>query len=77
MLQTVDMGERSIDAYRGIAPNAMLDELVKLAHGLRAFRAPQLDATPYGGGVSELLRSTVPLLNGLGLVTDWKIVRGD
>jgi hypothetical protein len=27
-------------------------------------------------GVSELLRSGVPLLNDLGLVVHWKIIRG-
>jgi trehalose synthase len=36
-----------------------------------------VNATPYGGGVSELLRSTVPILNNLGLVADWKTISGD
>ena len=31
----------------------------------------------YGGGVSELLRSVVPLLNDQGLVAHWRIVNGD
>src|SRR5690606_10774462 len=31
----------------------------------------------YGGGVSELLRSVVPLLNDLGMLADWKIISGD
>ena len=36
-----------------------------------------INATPYGGGVSELLRSVVPLLNDQGLVADWRIISGD
>jgi trehalose synthase len=36
-----------------------------------------VNATPYGGGVSELLRSSVPLYNSLGLIADWKIISGD
>jgi hypothetical protein len=48
-----------------------------VAEGLRGARVLQLNATPYGGGVSELLRSGVPLLNDLGLVCDWKIISGD
>jgi trehalose synthase len=36
-----------------------------------------VNATPYGGGVSELLRSVVPLLNDLGVIADWKIISGD
>jgi trehalose synthase len=77
MLETVDVGERSIEAYRGVAPDGILDELRRVAEGLHGARVLQLNATPYGGGVSELLRSAVPLLNDLGLVCDWKIISGD
>lgn len=34
-------------------------------------------ATPYGGGVAEILRSEVPVLRDLGLSADWQLVRGD
>jgi trehalose synthase len=77
MLQTVDIGQRSLAAYRGVAPDAQLDELERRAKPLRGRRLLHLNATPYGGGVSELLRSIVPLLNDLGLVVDWKVIGGD
>ena len=77
MLQYVDVGERSIDAYRGVAPDSILDELVRRAESLRDARVLHVNATAYGGGVSELLRSTVPLLNDLGLIADWKVITGD
>jgi trehalose synthase len=77
MLEHVDVGERSLDAYRGVAPDALLDDLVRAAAALRGARVLHLNATPYGGGVSELLRSVVPLLNDLGLTADWRIVSGD
>ena len=77
MLQTVDIGPRSLQAYRGVAPERILDDLETLAGGLGGLRVLHLNATPYGGGVSELLRSGVPLLNDLGLVADWKIISGD
>ncbi len=77
MLETVDVGERSLEAYRGVAPEVLLDEVVRCAERLRGVRVLHLNATPYGGGVSELLRSVVPLLNDLGLVADWKITGGD
>lgn len=77
MLETVDTGERSLSSYRGIAPEGTLDELARLATDLRGARVLHLNATPYGGGVSELLRSVVPLLNDLGLVADWKIISGE
>ncbi len=62
MLELVDVGPRSIDAYRGVAPDVILDNLLKVAAELRGARVLHVNATPYGGGVSELLRSSVPLL---------------
>jgi trehalose synthase len=77
MLQTVDVGERSLDAYRGVAPDPILDRLRELSVELRGLRVLHLNATPYGGGVSELLRSGIPILNDLGLVAEWKVISGD
>jgi trehalose synthase len=77
MLQNVDIGERSLASYEGIVPDEILEHLRDLAADLRGLRILHVNATPYGGGVSELLRSLVPLINDLGLVADWKIIRGD
>jgi trehalose synthase len=77
MLDLVDLGKRSFSAFRGIAPEEQLDEVLQLAERLRGARCLHLNATPYGGGVSELLRSSIPLLNDLGLVAEWQIIRGD
>lgn len=77
VLQTVDVGERSLASYEGVAPAAILTELRESAASLRGLRVLHLNATPYGGGVSELLRSTVPLMNDVGMVADWKIISGD
>ncbi|HZH17002.1 MAG TPA: glycosyltransferase [Archangium sp.] len=77
MLDVVDIGDRSLDSYRGVAPDEQLDALVRVAQRLRGARILHLNATSYGGGVSEILRSCVPLLRDLGLETEWKIIRGD
>ncbi len=77
MLQSVDTGERSLEAYREVAPDDTLDQLRTEADRLHGARVLHINATPYGGGVSELLRSTVPLLNDLGLIADWRIISGD
>jgi trehalose synthase len=77
MLQQVDVGERALRDYRGVAPDAILDEVVAQAEQLRGARVLHVNATPYGGGVAELLRSVVPLLNNLGIVADWKVIGGD
>ncbi|SHF70513.1 glycosyltransferase [Streptoalloteichus hindustanus] len=77
MLHTVDVGEFSLASYRGVAPEEVLDALAAVAARLRGLRVLHLNATPYGGGVSELLRSAVPLCNDLDIPTRWKIIAGN
>jgi len=77
VLQKVAVGRWSLDAYEGIAPGAILQELRERARSLKGARILHVNATPYGGGVSELLRSSVPLLRDLGLTVDWKVIGGD
>ncbi|MGW4490014.1 glycosyltransferase [Amycolatopsis sp. NPDC004368] len=76
-MQTVDTGDLALDAYRAVAPEWILDSLATVAERLRGARVLHLSATPYGGGVSELLRSVVPLYNDLGLHTEWQIINGE
>jgi trehalose synthase len=77
MLHTVETGVRSIQAYRGVVPDEILDSLIEAAEPLRGARVVHVNATAYGGGVSELLNAAVPLWNGLGVLTDWKLIAGD
>lgn len=76
MLQRVAVGRWSLDAYGGVVPEAILEELRGLAGELSGARVLHISATPYGGGVSELLRSAVPLLNDLGLSVEWSVMPG-
>jgi len=77
MLQSVDVGIRSLEEFREVADSMLLDEVAELSAGLSGSRILHLSATPYGGGVAELLRSLVPLERDLGLDVDWKIISGD
>ena len=77
MLQKVTVGRWSLDAYDGIAPEETMRELREHARALKGARILSVNATSYGGGVSELLRSSVPLLRDLGLTVDWKVIGGD
>lgn len=76
MLQKVAVGRWSLNAYEGIAPGPILEELREHARALAGARILHVNATAYGGGVSELLRSSVPLLHDLGLTVDWKVIAG-
>lgn len=61
MLQRVDVTTKSLDRYRTIIGEEELNGLRELATVHRGKRVAQINATAYGGGVSELLRSLVPL----------------
>ncbi len=76
MLQHVSVGRWSLDSYRDIVPEPILEGLREQARELDGARILHVNATAYGGGVSELLRSSVPLLRDLGLTVDWKVIGG-
>ena len=59
-LQTVEVGERSLASYLNVALIHILEALDREAEKLRGARILQLNATPYGGGVSELLGRCAP-----------------
>jgi trehalose synthase len=77
VLESVDIGRQSIGDYEATAGREAVERLRVLAESLRETRVLHLNATPYGGGVAEILRSEVPLLRDLGLEADWKIITGD
>ena len=77
MLETVDVGTQDIDRYAQSAGPEAVARLRELASALQGARILHLNATPYGGGVAEILRSEIPLLRDLGLVADWKLITGD
>ncbi len=76
LLQLVDVGRQPIEAYRKIVGEQTIEELRRLAAPLKSLRVVHVSATQYGGGVSELLRSLVPLEADLGLSAEWRIIFG-
>jgi trehalose synthase len=77
MLETIDVGLQGVDRYAVAAGPEAIAELRAVAGRMRGARILHLNATPYGGGVAEILRSEVPLLRDLGIAAEWRIIRGD
>src|SRR5438445_8657275 len=77
MLEHVHVGFASADCYERIVGAAAIAQLRTLAAPLRGVRVLHLDATPYGGGVAEILFSEIPLLRDLGLEADWRVIAGN
>ena len=76
MLQGVYIPTTSIDEYRPIIGDAEVERIIALAEPLRGARVAHINATQYGGGVSELLRSTIAIQRGLGIDVQWRIISG-
>ncbi len=76
MLEQVDVGTQSVGSYEASAGSDAVALLHELAEPLRGVRVLHVSATPYGGGVAEILRSEIPLLRDLGLIADWKLISG-
>lgn len=77
MLERVDVGRQSLNRYRSSAGGDSIAQLRELAARLRGCRVLHVSATPFGGGVAEILRSEIPLLRDLGIDADWQLIRGN
>jgi trehalose synthase len=66
-----------LDAYRGIAPESVLDELAILAGALKGRTLQHVNATRSGGGVAELLARLQPWTESLGIATRWDVLTAE
>ncbi|KPJ73231.1 hypothetical protein AMJ48_02080 [Parcubacteria bacterium DG_74_1] len=71
MLPLVRTNHQKLEDYRELISGDLFEEIARLAKGLKGLRVFQVNATPRGGGVAELLRSLVPLMKGIGIRAEW------
>ncbi len=82
MLPKVSIGRPSavvaadVEHYRLIVGDRLIDEIKALADGLRGIRICHINSTGYGGGVAELLSRYLPLLQGLKVSAEWRLIHG-
>ncbi|MDQ3769975.1 MAG: glycosyltransferase [Actinomycetota bacterium] len=76
MLQPVAVGTKTLADYTHIVGRDLVDEIRELAEGLRGARVVHLSATAFGGGVSEILYTLVPLMRDVGLDCEWQVIYG-
>jgi trehalose synthase len=62
--------------YEPIVGRQTLEELSLLAEGLKGRRVKMVNSTAVGGGVAEILNRLIPLLNDLGIPTQWTVMKG-
>jgi trehalose synthase len=70
------MSSIGLEDYEPIVGSKTIEELHLLAEGLKGRRVKMVNSTAVGGGVAEILNRLVPLLNDLGIITQWEVIKG-
>ena len=76
MLQEVALGQKSLADYTHIAGRGLIEQIRGLAEALKGKRVLHVSATAFGGGVSEILYTLVPLMRDAGLDVHWQVILG-
>jgi trehalose synthase len=76
VLQPVAVGTKTLADYTHIVGRDLIEEIRTLAEPLKGKRVVQLSATAFGGGVSEILYTLVPLMKDVGLDCEWQVIYG-
>src|SRR3954467_6068643 len=76
LLQPVGVGHKSLADYTHLVGRPLIEEIRGLAEKLDGLKVLHLSATAFGGGVSEILYTLVPLMRDVGLETEWQVIVG-
>ncbi len=76
MLQEVALGQKSLTDYTHIVGKELTEQIRELAEPLKGKRVLHVSATAFGGGVSEILYTIVPLMRDVGVDTHWHVIFG-
>ena len=76
MLQEVSLGHKSLSDYTHIAGKETIERIRELAEPMKDHRVLHVSATAFGGGVSEILYTIVPLMRDAGIDAHWHVIFG-
>jgi trehalose synthase len=77
MLNPVPLKTKRLEDYREIIGVQQYTAITTLAEPLKGARVLHINATPFGGGVAEILHTMVPLMIDVGLQAEWKVMHGE
>ncbi len=72
----MNVGRRALSEYQSLVNRDLIAEIRELATDVRGLRVCHISESADAGGVAELLASTVPPLNDLGLDVTWRGLTG-
>jgi trehalose synthase len=76
VLQPVAVGTKLLSDYTHIVGKDLIAEVKELAAPLEGRKVVHVSATAFGGGVSEILYTLVPLMRDVGLEVEWQVIYG-
>jgi trehalose synthase len=76
VLQEVALAQRSLADYTHLAGRGLVAAIRELAEALEGKRVLHVSATAFGGGVSEILYTLVPLMRDVGVDAHWQVILG-
>jgi trehalose synthase len=76
MLQEVPVGQKSVSDYTHVVGKELTERIRELAKPLEGQRVLHVSATAFGGGVSEILYTIVPLMRDVGIDAHWNVIFG-
>jgi trehalose synthase len=76
VLQPVAVGTKTLADYTHLVGRDLVEEVRELAEPLKGRRVVHLSATAFGGGVSEILYTLIPLMKDVGLDCEWQVIYG-
>jgi trehalose synthase len=76
VLQEIGLGHKTLADYTHVVGRGLVDEIRELAEPLRGKSVLHVNATAFGGGVSEILYTLVPLMSDVGLDAHWQVILG-
>jgi trehalose synthase len=65
-----------VEAYISVLGEEKMQRLETVAQHLNGLKLLEVNATTQGGGVAEMLYSSIPFLNALGIEAEWKVISG-
>jgi trehalose synthase len=65
-----------LERYAPIVGDQRISEIKDLASRVAGKSVCNVSSTSYGGGVAEILHRLVPLMQDVGLKTDWRLIKG-
>lgn len=76
MLQPVAVGHKTLADYTHLVGRPLVAEIRERAEELQGLKVLHLSATAFGGGVSEILYTLIPLMKDVGIDAEWQIIMG-